>query len=170
MVALRRPPPRALERLGDALWYVAQAATRPRVRADCEHGPRPCPWVSCRYHALSTVSATGTLQIAGVRRGAQAGTDLEPGWIGAAVASVVSSNTTCALDSDGMGVLELAAVLDRDRERIRVITASATSKLEAGLLELGVGADQVRDTMRQRGAVASAWESQLTDFPQETPW
>jgi hypothetical protein len=23
---------------------------RPRVRGDCEEGPRPCPWVQCRYH------------------------------------------------------------------------------------------------------------------------
>jgi DNA-directed RNA polymerase specialized sigma subunit len=23
---------------------------RPRVRGDCEDGPRPCPWVQCRYH------------------------------------------------------------------------------------------------------------------------
>ena len=24
--------------------------SRPRSRADCIDGPRPCPWVSCRYH------------------------------------------------------------------------------------------------------------------------
>jgi hypothetical protein len=23
---------------------------RPRTRADCEAGPRPCPWTTCRYH------------------------------------------------------------------------------------------------------------------------
>lgn len=23
---------------------------RPRRRGDCVDGPRPCPWVSCRYH------------------------------------------------------------------------------------------------------------------------
>jgi hypothetical protein len=22
----------------------------PKTRGDCEDGPRPCPWVSCRYH------------------------------------------------------------------------------------------------------------------------
>ena len=31
--------------------------SRPRSRADCLDGPRPCPWVSCRYHLhLDTVS------------------------------------------------------------------------------------------------------------------
>jgi len=23
---------------------------QPLTRRDCEHGPRPCPWVRCRYH------------------------------------------------------------------------------------------------------------------------
>lgn len=23
---------------------------RPMIRAECLHGPRPCPWVTCRYH------------------------------------------------------------------------------------------------------------------------
>jgi len=23
---------------------------RPRYRAECVDGPRPCPWVGCRYH------------------------------------------------------------------------------------------------------------------------
>jgi hypothetical protein len=25
-------------------------ADRPRTRGDCVDGPRPCPWVSCRYY------------------------------------------------------------------------------------------------------------------------
>ena len=24
--------------------------TRPKTRGECKDGPRPCPWVSCRYH------------------------------------------------------------------------------------------------------------------------
>jgi Sigma-70, region 4 len=23
---------------------------RPKTRGDCENGPRPCPWICCRYH------------------------------------------------------------------------------------------------------------------------
>ena len=25
---------------------------RPKIRADCIDGPRPCPWVGCRYHLI----------------------------------------------------------------------------------------------------------------------
>ena len=29
---------------------------RPRTRADCLDGPRPCPWASCRHHLLFEVA------------------------------------------------------------------------------------------------------------------
>ncbi len=35
---------------------------RPRTRADCLNGPRPCPWVGCRHHLyVHAVMATGEL-------------------------------------------------------------------------------------------------------------
>jgi hypothetical protein len=30
--------------------------TRPTRRSDCADGPRPCPWVSCRYHLYLDVN------------------------------------------------------------------------------------------------------------------
>lgn len=37
---------------------------RPHTRADCAGGPRPCPWVSCRYHLYLDVSPrTGSLKL-----------------------------------------------------------------------------------------------------------
>jgi hypothetical protein len=33
-----------------------RAANRPQTRADCVDGPRPCPWVSCRYHLYLDVA------------------------------------------------------------------------------------------------------------------
>jgi hypothetical protein len=46
-----RPP--ALEVLPD----------RPKTRADCIDGPRPCPWVGCRHHLYLDVSpATGAIK------------------------------------------------------------------------------------------------------------
>jgi transposase-like protein len=30
--------------------------TRPRTRAECENRPRPCPWVSCKYHLFLDVN------------------------------------------------------------------------------------------------------------------
>lgn len=37
---------------------------RPRTRADCRDGPRPCPWVGCKYHRYLTVSPrNGTIWV-----------------------------------------------------------------------------------------------------------
>ena len=36
---------------------------RPLNRAECVNGPRPCPWVSCRYHLFVDVNPrTGSLR------------------------------------------------------------------------------------------------------------
>ena len=36
---------------------------RPRCRADCANGPRPCPWVGCRYHLFLDVNEdTGAIK------------------------------------------------------------------------------------------------------------
>ena len=32
---------------------------RPKTRGECAGGPRPCPWVSCRYHLMLTVDRFG---------------------------------------------------------------------------------------------------------------
>lgn len=35
---------------------------RPQVRGDCIGGPRPCPYVACRYNLLLEVTPTGSLK------------------------------------------------------------------------------------------------------------
>ena len=42
----------------EARWI---AEHRPRKRADCVDGPRPCPWASCRHHLGLDVFAGGEL-------------------------------------------------------------------------------------------------------------
>jgi hypothetical protein len=37
----------------------ADEPARPRTRGDCVGGPRPCPWVSCRYHLAVDVKNGG---------------------------------------------------------------------------------------------------------------
>lgn len=68
MVALRLPrrlhPHRtALAALAESLWYVAQALNKPKTRADCVDGPRPCPWISCRAHMLGEVTGKGSYRV-----------------------------------------------------------------------------------------------------------
>lgn len=37
---------------------------RPRTRADCRHGPRPCPWVACKHHLYLDVNPeTGSIKL-----------------------------------------------------------------------------------------------------------
>lgn len=41
----------------DWLWWLTQL--RPKTRADCIDGPRPCPWVSCKYNLQIDVRSNG---------------------------------------------------------------------------------------------------------------
>ena len=34
---------------------------RPKTRADCAKGARPCPWVGCRHHLFTEVRVNGTI-------------------------------------------------------------------------------------------------------------
>ena len=36
---------------------------RPKTRADCEKGIRPCPYIGCRYNLLSNVDQYGNLEL-----------------------------------------------------------------------------------------------------------
>ncbi len=40
-----------------------RAPRRPRTRADCERGPRPCPWASCRHSLLADVLPDGRVRL-----------------------------------------------------------------------------------------------------------
>jgi hypothetical protein len=35
---------------------IVETEFRPRTRGDCVDGPRPCPWVGCRYHLALDVA------------------------------------------------------------------------------------------------------------------
>src|SRR5512146_49766 len=37
---------------------------RPRVRAECVNGPRPCPWTSCRHHLGDDARESCALDVA----------------------------------------------------------------------------------------------------------
>jgi hypothetical protein len=94
------------------------SVARPRVRADCEDGERPCPWVSCIYHLFLDVSADGTVTLN------------FPGL------EVWELPETCALDVAGLGgqkLEELGALLHVSGERIRQIEVAAGAKLASGL-------------------------------------
>lgn len=97
---------------------------RPKTRADCVDGPRPCIWVGCRHHlGLDVNPQTGSITFP---HG-----DLDP----------TELKTSCALDvaeqrSDGSTLDDVGALLNVTRERIRQIEARAIITLRRRGLKL----------------------------------
>ena len=90
---------------------------RPKTRADCVNGPRPCLFVSCKHHLFLDVSAkTGAIKLNFP--------DLE----------VWEMNETCALDvadRGGTTLEEVGAIMNLTRERIRQVEVKGLAKLQA---------------------------------------
>lgn len=101
----------------------AVEADRPLTRADCVDGPRPCPWVGCKWHlAYDVDKRTGSI------KQSFPGLELE------------QLRHTCALDVAELGgvTLEQAGdVMNVTRERIRQIFEAAAVKVAAHT-DLGV--------------------------------
>jgi hypothetical protein len=88
---------------------------RPRTRAECRNGPRPCPWVGCRHHLYLEVNPeTGTIKLVHPDKDP---TELE---------------NTCSLDvaeHGGLTLERVGEVLNLTRERMRQIEARALVNL-----------------------------------------
>ena len=91
---------------------------RPQTRADCIDGPRPCPYVGCRYNLYLEVDQRGGLHLP----------QHEP-W---------AMERSCALDVADEGeqqLLEVARLLDVSHTRILQIQAAAHAKIAARMGE-----------------------------------
>lgn len=88
--------------------------TRPRTRADCEGGARPCPYLSCRHHLYLDINQrTGSIKFN------FPGKDLDE--IGA----------TCALDvadRGGVTLEEVGQIMNVTRERVRQMEGRAIDR------------------------------------------
>lgn len=114
-ISVKRMTKRELE-IGRML-YPETDYYKPRARAECLDGPRPCPYVSCQHHLFLDVSArTGAIKLNFP--------DLE----------VWEMNETCALDvadRGGTTLEDVGAIMNLTRERIRQVEVKALAKLEA---------------------------------------
>jgi len=114
-ISVKRMTKRELE-IGRML-YPETDYYKPRTRAECVDGPRPCPYVSCQHHLFLDVSArTGAIKLNFP--------DLE----------VWEMNETCALDvadRGGTTLEDVGAIMNLTRERIRQVEVKALAKLEA---------------------------------------
>ena len=87
--------------------------TRPRTRADCIDGQRPCPWYSCPHHlALVRVLKTGEVRLQS--------------------RSVEAMPESCALDvaDDGpRSVVEIAELLGVAPKNVHAVLGRAVGKM-----------------------------------------
>jgi Sigma-70, region 4 len=114
-ISVKRMTKRELE-IGRLL-YPESDYWKPRARAECVDGPRPCPFVSCKHHLYIDVSPrTGAIKLNFP--------DLE----------VWEMNESCALDvadRGGTTLEDVGAIMNLTRERIRQVEVKALAKLEA---------------------------------------
>lgn len=85
----------------------------PATRGDCEGGPRPCAYLSCRHHLATEVTFAGALRL-------HWDPELEP------------DRPTCSLDAAALGGLsgeEVGTLMGCTRERIRQIEEQVFARL-----------------------------------------
>lgn len=114
-ISVKRMTKRELE-IGRLL-YPETDYWKPRTRAECKGGPRPCPYISCKHHLFVDVSPrTGAIKLNFP--------DLE----------VWELSESCALDiadHGGTTLEDVGAIMNLTRERIRQVEVKALAKLEA---------------------------------------
>ncbi len=92
-------------------------AQRPRSRADCAAGPRPCMYISCKHHLYLDVNpATGSIKLNFPDK------------------EIWEMGETCALDvadRGGITLEEVGAIMNLTRERIRQVETRGLLKLRA---------------------------------------
>ena len=96
---------------------------RPATRADCIDGPRPCPWVGCRYSLYCDVNHVGSIKY---------NQPCEP-W---------EVEESCALDvaertEHGLTLGQVGKLLSITRERVRQLELHALIRLQATRRLLG---------------------------------
>jgi len=95
--------------------YPETGYWKPKTRADCVDGVRPCPYVSCAYHLYLDASRTGAIKLNFP--------DLEVWELGESCALDVAAFGGCKLE-------EVGAMLNLTRERVRQIEVKGLAKLE----------------------------------------
>lgn len=99
-------------------------ALRPKTRADCVNGPRPCLYVSCKHHLYLDVNPrTGSVKLNFPDK------------------EIWELEETCALDvadRGGITLEEVGAIMNLTRERIRQVESRGLHKLREVAEEYGI--------------------------------
>jgi hypothetical protein len=121
------------------------AELRPKTRGDCKDGPRPCPWISCRYHLAGEVTPAGSLKL------------LHPGR------EIWELEETCALDvaeRGGTTLERIGQLVNITMERVRQEEEEALHGIGVAIrLGYGVGFKRLGAKL----AEPRTWETPETD-------
>ncbi len=101
---------------------------RPKTRGECKAGPRPCPWVSCRYHLGIAIAHNGSIKHT-----------LKDGG---------GFQHTCALDvadAGGLDSEELVKLMGLTQEAVRLQMTTALRRFRDALLAQKYPAEYVSD-------------------------
>lgn len=97
---------------------------RPKTRADCVNGPRPCLFVSCKHHLYLDVNPrTGSVKLNFPDK------------------EIWELEETCALDvadRGGITLEEVGAIMNLTRERIRQVESRGLYQLRTVANEYGI--------------------------------
>lgn len=108
---------------------------RPKYRSQCRNGPRPCPWVGCRYHLYLEVTDAGTIRWTHIEEDSLHRRAIPIEDILRLVDKTFDDGyPTCSLDlaeQGGMTLEDVGGTMHLTRERIRQIEAKALIKLKA---------------------------------------
>lgn len=104
-----------MQRLGRLLYPPGVEESRPRTRAECKDGPRPCVFVSCKYNLYLDVNVeTGTIKFNFP--------DVEPEEMFISCALDVAEDKELTLE-------EVGIVMNLTRERIRQLELKGVAKI-----------------------------------------
>lgn len=120
MTLPHRTPPS--EPPSDVCASIEPLPRKPRTRAECVGGPRPCPWLSCRQHLYAEVNNKGRLRVIN---------DEPESW-----------GETCALDVADYGPCtheEVGELLGLSRNSVMEVESTALRKLAVVLRNRGIG-------------------------------
>jgi hypothetical protein len=99
---------------------------RPQTRGDCVDGPRPCPWVGCRYSLFLDVTKAGSLKL-----------NFPADSLDGLVDNLMALEHSCVLDvaggktgdGDGVTLEDVGAMMNVTRERIRQMEEKFKARL-----------------------------------------